>query len=406
MPLEYRPVRIEEWPQAVGLDRAAFGDDDAPEWSDYWRDNAFEFDRSAGAFDGSQLVGQSMIYSLAMSVPGGNILPCGGVSWIAVRQTNRRQGIMRNMMRTQIDDIHERNEPLAALWASEAPIYGQFGFGVAGYTESWEIDARRAVLRDDISSPGQVQYVAHDEAVGLFDGPFEAAMRRYPGMVRRTPGFWTRQLRGNSPPGGLLKSHHAAYYGDSGVEGLLTYQIKDDWPDSNPDGIFELKDLIAVNDEAYAALWDFCISQDLIETITCQRPADEPLRWMLKDRRAISARSSEEFYLRLVDVPSALNASQYDTEDTIIVEVVDEFCPWNAGKYLLDTSGGGEGCSPSGQRAEVTLDARELASLYLGGVSAHALGRSGLIDDHSGDATARLDRLFSSPVHPWPHLFW
>jgi predicted acetyltransferase len=225
-------------------------------------------------------------------------------------------------------------------------------------------------------------------------------------MVRRTPGFWTRQLRGNSPPGGLLKSHHAAYYGDSGVEGLLTYQIKDDWPDSNPDGIFELKDLIAVNDEAYAALWDFCISQDLIETITCQRPADEPLRWMLKDRRAISARSSEEFYLRLVDVPSALNASQYDTEDTIIVEVVDEFCPWNAGKYLLDTSGGGEVCSPSGQRAEVTLDARELASLYLGGVSAHALGRSGLIDDHSGDATARLDRLFSSPVHPWPHLFW
>jgi predicted acetyltransferase len=251
-----------------------------------------------------------------------------------------------------------------------------------------------------------MQYVAHDDAINLFEGPFETAMRKYPGMVRRTQGFWTRQLRVFSAPGNHLTSHHAAYYGDSGVEGFLTYQIKEDWPDSNPDSTFELRDLIAVNDDAYAALWDFCISQDLIKKITCQRAADEPLRWMLKDRRAISARSSEELYLRLVDVRSALSATEYDAEDAIVIEVVDDFCPWNAGKYMLDASDGGAFCSTTGQRADVTLDARELASLYLGGVSAYALHRSRLIDDHSGDATARLGRLFNSPVHPWPHLFW
>ena len=35
------------------------------------------------------------------------------------------------MMRAQLDDIRDRGEPLAALWASEETIYGRFGYGLA-----------------------------------------------------------------------------------------------------------------------------------------------------------------------------------------------------------------------------------------------------------------------------------
>jgi predicted acetyltransferase len=32
-------------------------------------------------------------------------------------------------MRRQLADVHERGEPVAALWASEGAIYQRFGYG-------------------------------------------------------------------------------------------------------------------------------------------------------------------------------------------------------------------------------------------------------------------------------------
>ena len=37
------------------------------------------------------------------------------------------------MMDAQLRDVHERGEPIAALWASEETIYGRFGYGLAAW---------------------------------------------------------------------------------------------------------------------------------------------------------------------------------------------------------------------------------------------------------------------------------
>ncbi len=36
-------------------------------------------------------------------------------------------------MRAELDEAHARGDPLAALWASEEPIYGRFGYGPAAF---------------------------------------------------------------------------------------------------------------------------------------------------------------------------------------------------------------------------------------------------------------------------------
>ena len=55
------------------------------------------------------------------------------LSWlraqVEVQPTHNRQGIMIRMTHHQIDDIHERSEPLTALFATKSVIYGQFGYG-------------------------------------------------------------------------------------------------------------------------------------------------------------------------------------------------------------------------------------------------------------------------------------
>ncbi len=52
---------------------------------------------------------------------------------VGVHPTHRRRGVLRSMMDAQLRDIHERGEPIAALWASEETIYGRFGYGLASW---------------------------------------------------------------------------------------------------------------------------------------------------------------------------------------------------------------------------------------------------------------------------------
>ena len=65
-----------------------------------------------------------------MTVPGGTVR-AAGLTVVGVLPTHRRRGILRRMMRAQLDDVHRRGEPVASLWASEDTIYGQFGYGMA-----------------------------------------------------------------------------------------------------------------------------------------------------------------------------------------------------------------------------------------------------------------------------------
>src|SRR5215217_5702996 len=90
-----------------------------------------EMDRSLGLWDGDQVVATSGIYSRTLTVPGA-VVPCAGVTWVTVAPTHRRRGVLTAIMRRQLTEVHEQQrEPVAALWASEYPIYGRFGYAPA-----------------------------------------------------------------------------------------------------------------------------------------------------------------------------------------------------------------------------------------------------------------------------------
>src|ERR687883_15546 len=91
----------------------------------------------AAGSDGA-IVGGAAAFAFNVPVPGGD-LPTAGVSVVGVYPTHRRRGVLRALMRAQLDDAHERGEPLAALWASEETIYGRFGYGMASFQGSIEL---------------------------------------------------------------------------------------------------------------------------------------------------------------------------------------------------------------------------------------------------------------------------
>src|SRR5881398_1506921 len=115
-------------------------------------------ERMHAAFEDGQIVGGAGAFPFQMSVPGGS-LPCGGVTVVGVYPTHRRRGVLRSMMDAQLADIHERGEPIAALWASEETIYGRFGYGPASWTGELTVPHEWDAFAEPAEPAGTTRFV-------------------------------------------------------------------------------------------------------------------------------------------------------------------------------------------------------------------------------------------------------
>ena len=404
MAITYRVLTEDDWDEWVATGAIAFLDDveNAATWADAIRP-VLEWDRSLGAFDGDQMVGKTQAISFSMSVPGG-ALPTAGVTAVSVAPTHRRRGILTELMNRQLVDIHERGEPLAALWASESLIYGRFGYGMAASSDRITIDRRQTAFLPAVpEGPGEVRFVEPDAALERWPALYDRLRESRPGMMNRIPGHWSAFTvpRENKPEGGFTRRQFVEYAGPDGPEGYAIYTVKSDWPEGIPRGTLRVPELVATNAEAEAALWRYLFGIDLVETIRIGNlPPDSPLLWMLADPRHLRRIPRDTLWLRILDVPAALQGRAYPADGRLVLDVTDAFGPWAAGRVELTVENGKASCLPTDASPDVTLGADALGAVYLGDVSPSVLARAGRVEG-SPDALHLADALFRWHTAPW-----
>ena len=361
-----------------------------------------ELDRTLVAYDGPQQVGTAGAFSLQMTVPGDVDVPAAGVTRVSVSATHRRRGVLREMMRRQLDDVHERGEPLAALYASQAPIYGRFGYGVATWHSRLVIPRGRSTFRR-LGRDGRVRVVDGDTAMAVIPDLHERLRRSQPGAVGRTREYWGVRV---ADPSDFRQGRSELWFllhdGDSGPDGFAIYRVVHKWTGEDPGGTLFLIDLLAANPAATAALWRFCLDVDLMARLeAASRSSEDPVRHLLADPRAARSHVYDGVWLRLVDVPAALAGRRYSAEGAATFEVRDEFCPWNAGRWKLRGGPGGAECRRSQREPDLSLDAADLAAAYLGGNRFATLAAAGRVEAREPGAVQRADMLFASSLAPW-----
>lgn len=408
--LPLRPIQPEDFRAAASAIATAFAEpDDSDEWIERER-SVFEFDRSIAAFDGSAVAGTGSLYSTSLRVPGAD-LPTGVVTWISVLRGYRRRGLLNRMMRHLLDDVRDRGEPLAALWASEAPIYGRYGFVAAGQWVGIRMDRYAGRFRSDAPAGGTVRPVNVDAARALFPPVYAAAREQHLGMPARTaPGWWDYQVLADPKDErkGFGPKEFAVHETDGVVDGYVVSHIKDgEWEDGLPDGVLEVTELVATTPEGWAGLWRSCLETDLVGRIEAwSRPIDDPLLHLLADPRRARRTVLDGLYLRLVDLPSALGGRTWTGTDRLVLDVRDDFCPANAGRWSLDVTDGRAACQRTDDAADLELDAEGLAAVYLSDTRAIALRAAGRLRECRAGATQRLDAVLGTSVSPWtPETF-
>ena len=401
-PLTPRPLTASEVDQIVALDEIAFVSDPySPEAVALVRET-FELDRMIGTFDGAQMVAGACIFGFEMTVPGGRV-PMAGVSWVSVLPTHRRRGLLTGLMRHQLHGLHESGgEAVAGLTASEPPIYGRFGYGQATSGVALTIPRHQAALRlppgtDEVSVRMVPNDASFDERLEIYNRNLDAR----PGMLVR-PVTWARGLAADLPesrPGRSVLRVVLAERGGKPI-GYATYRTK---PERLAQGTVVVQEIVADDAAGYGALLRFLFDIDLTATISLDGtvPTDSPLLHLLQNPRAAEPRLQDALYLRLVDVDRALSARTYATAIDTVIEVADDFCPWNAGRWRLVGDEKGARCERTSASADLALTARELGAAYLGGVTLRALAGAGLVQERRSGAVAEASKAFASDVAPW-----
>jgi predicted acetyltransferase len=161
----------------------------------------------------------------------------------------------------------------------------------------------------------------------------------------------------------------------------------------------------AVGDSPAATreLWRFLLDIDWMERVRAGLlPLDHELFLLLREPRRLTFNYRDGLWVRLVDVEAALNARTYKSGDPVVVEVLDEFCPWNAGAWEVSP----DGISRTGAAPELRLDAAALGSAYLGGFTFGQLARAARVEELADGALDRADTLFRADRYPWcPEIF-
>ena len=253
-----------------------------------------------------------------------------------------------------------------------------------------------------------MRIVGLDEAAERFPPVYEVIRRSTPGALNRTDARWRWEVlydaewfrRGDGPK--IL----ALYEVDGDARGYVIYRTRSDWDTTGPKGAVIVQELTAVDPAAEQALWEWVSGIDLIATLRLRRgPLPHPLQLLLTEPRRLGLTVTDGSWLRIIDLPDALRARSYAGAGELVLDVADEFCPANAGRWRLTaSSGGGSGTTlvaPAGDAApDLALDISDVAALYLGAFRVTELAHAGRVRECRSGAVALADALFRTDRAP------
>jgi predicted acetyltransferase len=401
--LTCRAITVDEVPALRDAIMSTFGDDaDEADPGGTARFRALvRPDAAWAAFDGDALVGTAATFDHAIGVPGGGTLPIAGLTMVSVRPTHRRRGILRELMKLHLAEARARGCAASGLWASEAGIYGRFGYGPASWSESLEIAHASDVRFADDSEMDTLELVDEARARELLPAIYARATADRPGALRRTETWWRERRFLETPwlrKGASRRRHALARRGDALV-GYVQYRQRGAFDGGLPSGRVEIVELHGLDARAEASLWKFVLSIDLFPNVGwwCA-PVDSRLPWLLADPRRVARQRADNLWLRIDDIPAALAVRSYPCDGRLRFSVDGE-------AWELDVVDRAGRCTPTRAPAELVFDRQTLGALYLGGTPVSTLARASKIRG-DGAAIARADGLFASAVAPWcPEVF-
>jgi GNAT superfamily N-acetyltransferase len=370
--------------------------------------------RFAAEIEGSDTATYPGIYGvfpMTMSVPGpaGGLrqVSCAGLSWVGVHPDHRRRGVLTAMMRHHFEQVHQEDGlHVSALHASEPAIYGRYGYGLASLELHVQLGRGTTFIAPELEDAAggittQLSTVSDSDVPSRMQNCHlrSAAL----GTVVGDASYYERvcyqspeSLRDKEPWRVLFARR------DGEDVGFAMFRRIEKWEHWRPAG--ELNVWMLVGDAAaQLVLMRRLVDFDLMGTVTVGKVGveDPLLLWAGGPRSTSDVGTYDSLWIRLVDLPEALQHRSWTQPCDVVVEVDDISAGWNHGRWRIHVDDAGQATvEKSTGDADLKLPVQALGAAYLGGGNLVAQHRAGLLVEQRPGAAAELSLAMRTPVAP------
>ncbi|MGO3253754.1 GNAT family N-acetyltransferase [Microbacterium gubbeenense] len=361
--------------------------------------------RSIGVFDASAVqplpVATVKSWVTPLTVPGGE-LPMWAISAVTVAATHRRRGIARAMLEGELRAAKAEGLAMAGLTVTEATIYGRYGFASAAPVATVKISAKLAGWRAP-EPAARILFVDREQLASDLGELHERTRADRIGDIAGWNRRWQQHAgldAGAENPEKIRGVRAVDAAGET--VGSMAYRLVEgaDYRRHT----LSVRHLVAATPDARAALWKFAIEHDLVETIEAyNQPIDDPLPWQVNDANMVEQRVSEHGWLRILDVPAALEARRFEGGFGVRIAVTDPLGIADGSWTVAQLGADGVRVEPlaDGAEADVTIDVGALSAAYLGAVRLETLQAAGRVTGSADKIRALSDAL---RARAFPHL--
>ena len=286
-----------------------------------------------------------------------------------------------------------------------AAIYQRYGYAVVSTRNTYTVEPRYLQFSHTSATSGVFREASDSDMSLLLDLYHRFGAQRT-GYLRRNeameiaPGAPFTVLTYPPSPGLLTK---VVYWEAGEPLGYVIYSVdRDDRPGRPMGQRLVIRDLVWLTASAYQAIWEYFANMDLVREIDWGRvPPDDPLPHLLLEPRTLNMTSGNGLLARIVDVERALPERRYSEEGILTFEIIDDLCPWNNGRWKMETSEAGTGISRTNEDPQLVMPVSTLAMLVFSQLSPAEAARMARLDVLDDGSLALWDRVMSTQYRPF-----
>jgi predicted acetyltransferase len=276
---------------------------------------------------------------------------------------------------------------------------------LASFTAEIDLPRERSAFHAPFAAAGHVRLVPLAAADEYLAPIYERVAAVTPGMFARSSAWW--QARTLADPdwrrrnGGDLQCAVLEFEGRPTAYAL--YRMNWAFERGLQAGSVTVIEAIGESPEAMRAIWRYLLDIDWMARVKAWLlPLDHPLLLLLAEPRRLGFSLRDGVWVRLLDVKTALSARSYQPRGSVVIEVIDEFRPWNAGCWRIAA----DGVERTGEAPALRCGVSALGSVYLGGFTWTQLTRALRAHEVVPNAVAHADAMFQVASAPWcPEIF-
>ncbi|MBD3189273.1 MAG: GNAT family N-acetyltransferase [Candidatus Heimdallarchaeota archaeon] len=257
----------------------------------------------------------------------------GGIAMVVSAPEVRRRGNIRQLMLFLFKKMHESKMGVSTLYPFKDTFYSSFGYVSGPATVQVEINPKQFKRWRKLPHGYSIERFPFNEGLNFFKNIHEKAIQEIHGGVRRSEQRWNEFL--------ITRKDWLAvvFNASSEPEGVIQYQSKgfgSNFPWAE-EGKIAIRENYTLTPEARHTIYHYLFlhADQINKVILPINPNySSPNPW-LQDFYTSSLQTGVIVMDRIIDVQSSLQDLPIEKEGQLVINVIDNFCPWNNREFEL-----------------------------------------------------------------------